>query len=409
MFTQIPINTFNPSIFDQITKKEINRLKKATNSFVVNTKVFNRLNDYDDYPINKKLAIINILEFLEYIDIKLQKSYDSKIKIPKSVFEKYFTSHFYTSYQEILDRLNIIRVTRHPDGTFYTCNYEGKNGPKLKSKCKIYQISYNYQTMNELSLVIPDQKKSSSGIENEVEWLDRRFVKTVENVQIDLIAAINDEIFQFRIGNINFKQLKCRLHHILRLQRKRKIKLGKKVNRIYHSLTNISKISRKHLSIPFIYLDVKNCQPLLLCGLMIKEGHDFDFSYQSDCEFAFFYEQFMSFGNDDKTTTKKLLYRHVFFGFKPKEKINQHFRELYPKTWEYLYQLFKTDISLASKLQNLESELFNVLIPAKSKHFFTLFDAIYFDDLQDAAELKRNIHNFFYELGLQVDVEQGIN
>jgi hypothetical protein len=117
----------------------------------------------------------------------------------------------------------------------------------------------------------------------------------------------------------------------------------------------------------------------------------------------------MSFGNDDKTTTKKLLYRHVFFGFKPKEKINQHFRELYPKTWEYLYQLFKTDISLASKLQNLESELFNVLIPAKSKHFFTLFDAIYFDDLQDAAELKRNIHNFFYELGLQVDVEQGIN
>ncbi|WP_294963426.1 hypothetical protein [uncultured Flavobacterium sp.] len=409
MFTQIPINTFNRSIFDQITKKEINRLKKATNSFVANTTVFNQLLSYENYPINKKLAITNILEFLEYVDIKLQKSYDAKIKIPKSIFEKYFTSHHYISYQEILAKLNIIKVTIYPDGSFYTCNWEGKEGPVLEPKCKIYQVSYNYINMKALSLIIPEQKKKILSISNELEWLDKRFIKTIETVQINLLAAFNDEILQFRTGTINFNQLKCRLHRILQLQRKRKIKKGKRVNRIYHSLTNISKISRRHFNIPFIFLDVKNCQPLLLCALMIKDGYDFDLEYKLDCEWAFFYDQFKCFGNNDKGATKRLLYRHVFFGFKPNKKINQHFKKLYPATWEYLHQLSKTDISLASKLQNLESELFNVLIPAKSKHFFTLFDAIYFDDLRDAAQLECNITKFFDDLGLEVVVEQGIN
>ncbi|PXY45241.1 hypothetical protein [Flavobacterium hydrophilum] len=409
MFTQIPINTLNRSVFNQISKKEINRLKKATKSFVANTTVFNQLLSYENYPINKKLAITNILEFLEYVDIKLQKSYDAKIKIPKSVFENYFTSHHYISYQEIFAKLNIIKVTTHPDGSFYTCNWKDKEGPVVKAKCKIYQVSYNYMNMKALSLIIPDQKKKILPISNELKWLDKRFVKTIEKVQINLLAAFNDEITEFRTGNINFNQLKCRLHRILQLQRRRKIKKGKNVNRIYHSLTNISKISRKHLNIPFIFLDVKNCQPLLLCALMIKDGHDFDLEYRLDCEWAFFYDQFKCFGNNDKGTTKRLLYRHVFFGFKPNKKINQHFKKLYPATWEYLHQLSKTDISLASKLQNLESELFNVLIPAESKHFFTLFDAIYFDDVRDAAELECNITKFFDDLGLEVAVEHGIN
>lgn len=409
MFTQISINTLNPSIFKQISKKEINNFKKATNSFIVSTTVFNELIAYKDYPINKKMAIINILEFLEFLDIRVKKSYDNKVKIPRSVFEKYFTSHHYKYYQKILKKLNVIKVTTHPDGTLYTFNYEKKEGPVLKPKCKIYQVSFNYINTNTLSLVIPKQKTTVPKIKNELTWLDKRFVKTIKTVDIDLLGAFEDEIAEYRKGNIQFNQLKCRLHRILQLRRIRSIKKGTKVDRIYHSLTNISKISRKHLSLPFFFLDVKNCQPLLLCALMINDSHYFDQNYQLDCENAVFYDHFLSFGNGDKKEAKVLLYRHVFFGFKPHENINQRFKELYPDTWEYLYQVSKTDISLSSKLQNLESKLFNVLIPARSKYFFTLFDAIYFNNLTDAASLELNIKKFFTDLGLKVEVDQGIN
>jgi hypothetical protein len=412
MFTQIQINDFSKSIFIQVTKKEVNQLKSATSSFVVNTTVFNQLLSRNDYPINKKLAIINILEFLEYLDQKIIDSYDGRVEIPKNVFEKHFTSHHYLDYQEILYSLSIIKVTLHDDGTLYTANWKEKT-PKgeqqPEAKCKIFKVGFDYLNNNTLSLVIPVQKKAVIKIDNQIKGMDKRFIKTIKTVEINLLPALEDEIDEYRRGDIKFNQLKNRLHRIFQLKRIKYIKKGKKVDRIFHSLSNISRVSRKHLTIPFHNIDVKNCQPLLLCCLMVKDGHLYDDNYKNDCEKAVFYAQFKGFG-PKKIDVKVLLYRHVFFGFKPHEKINQYFKELYPKTWEYLNNVAKlkkekTKITLASKLQNLESELFNNLVPDKSKYFFTLFDAIYFDRLVDAAELKDKIENFFNDMGLVVLVE----
>jgi hypothetical protein len=50
---------------------------------------------------------------------------------------------------------------------------------------------------------------------------------------------------------------------------------------------------------------------------------------------------------------------------------------------------------LVSRLQNLESELFNNLSPEKSKKYFTLFDAIFFNNKQDAGALWFTIEKFF--------------
>lgn len=407
MFTQIKINDFTKSIFDQLSKKEIKLLKNSTTSFVVQTKVFKKLLQIENYPIkSKKLAITNILEFLEYLDKNLYESYNNKIEIPKSVFESYFTEHHYIKYQELLSKLNIISVTPYPDGTFYTYNYEGKPGPVLPSKCKLYMVGFDYiNNDKQLSLIIPEQRNTPIKIDNQIEGLDKRYNNTINTIGIDLIAAIESEIEAYRKGKINFIRLTCRLHRLFQMKRKRFIKYGPKVNRIYHSLSNVSKISRKHLDTKMFYLDVKNCQPLLLCALMKRDNYTVDEQYQKDCENAVFYENFYPMYNDDRIITKVMTYRHIFFGFKPHEEVNGRFKALYPKTWDYLYQISKTKVSLASRLQNLEAELFNNLSPEKSKKYFTLFDAIFFDKKQDSDGLWLKIEKFFGELGLRVKLD----
>lgn len=406
MFTVIPISNFSKSIFDQVTPAQIKQLQKASSCYIVNSYIFNQLQNVT-FPINNKKGIKNVLEFLEYLDMKILDSRDGRIEIPKDVFENYFTSIHYTKYQEILYKLKIIAVTLHDDGTLYTTNYIGKTEPgvkQLKPKCKIYRVGFDYLNNKTLAMVIPHERKTEIKVDNRIKGIDKRFVKTIKTVAINLLPAVEDEIAEYRRGKITFNQLKSRLSRVLQLKRIKFIKKGTNVNRVYHSLSNISKVSRKHLDIPFYFIDVKNCQPLLLCALMVKDNHMFDDAYQLDCENAVFYDRFKGFGAN-KIDTKKLLYRHVFFGFKPHEKINQKFKEIYPNTWEYLYDVSKTKESLASKLQNLESELFNVLIPNKSRHFFTLFDAIYFDRIDDAGAITITIQDFFGELGLKVQVD----
>ena len=56
-------------------------------------------------------------------------------------------------------------------------------------------------------------------------------------------------------------------------------------------------------------------------------------------------------------------------------------------------------------MQNLEASLFNKIIPKKLKFYFTLFDANYFNNEQDAEEIKIKVNAFFKQLGVTVKVE----
>jgi len=139
----------------------------------------------------------------------------------------------------------------------------------------------------------------------------------------------------------------------------------------------------------------------MLISYLSKEGFDYDDNYKKDCENGSFYDNFITkdISRDD---VKVQLYKSIFFSFNKNLVINKKFKELYPITWMSLSKIKDSNISLASRLQNLESELFNNLIPKKSKEYFTLFDAIYFNNINDIVTLNKNIHNFFNNLGVNV-------
>ena len=106
--------------------------------------------------------------------------------------------------------------------------------------------------------------------------------------------------------------------------------------------------------------------------------------------------------NELRTEIKKLLYKSIFFDFKPKSDITKKFQTLYPLVYSELEILNVKDNETknAGRLQNIEAEIFNNLVPTKSKYYFTLFDAIYFTSLEDMGELILKMTNKFQEMGL---------
>jgi hypothetical protein len=130
------------------------------------------------------------------------------------------------------------------------------------------------------------------------------------------------------------------------------------------------------------------------------------------CQAGLFYEQFYTPTGKKETDepirldTKQQLYKAIFFDFKPWKAIAKQFADLFPHTYQSLAQIaLENEIleeTLASKLQNTEAEIFNDLEPIHSKYYFTLFDAIYFTNINDIAPLMHQIEEKFHSLGLIV-------
>ena len=304
----------------------------------------------------------------------------------------------------------------YEDGSFYTAPTK-KVGNKWvtekdkKGMCSQFRIHNEYLNDNEQAVIILEDDRSTSEFCNQIEDLDPRYINTIKKLKVNITAAIADEIKYFIEGNITFNKLKIRISRIFNTIRKRYIKKGKKVDRIYHSFTNLSKISRKHLNINFKNIDIVNCQPTLLVAYLKQEGMDYDQQYQNDCENGLFYEQFLFLdtrliSDDEKRNDiKPVIYSNIFFGFNNRSLTNKTFKELYPKTWDSLKEISNSDISLASRLQNLESGLFNNLIPKRSNFYFTLFDAIYFDNILDKNELEEKCYEYFNKLKIKIKIK----
>ena len=133
---------------------------------------------------------------------------------------------------------------------------------------------------------------------------------------------------------------------------------------------------------------------------------ELDSNYLADCENAEIYYRFVT-GKKYKTKddVKKPLYSAIYFDFKPKKKIAQKFKKLYPLTYNSIELLHSCDTTVASKLQNLEASVFNDIVPKKSKYYFTLFDAIYFTDKADIPNLTEQIVNKFGEYRITPKVD----
>jgi hypothetical protein len=357
-----------------------------------------------ELPIaNRRIALRNIFDFLTYIDTRIEQTENTIIPISSRIIEDYFSRNTYKKYMDILSNLDIITKVSYKDGTFY----------KKGSLCLQYRVHNAYLHNEDLAIISLEDDRSKENFTNEVEGLDKRFENTIKKLEINIPLAIEAEIKHFREKSLSIYALRNRISRIFYTKRKRFIKKGKKVNRIYHSFTNLTKVSRKFFNVNLYDIDIVNCQPLLLVALLEKNGFKYDKSYKIDCEAGCFYERFMDINKPDDISsyewrngnTKPALYKSIFFGFNKASKHNKRFLELYPETWNSLKIISEECNPLASQLQNLESDLFNNLIPKKSKYYFTLFDAIYFDNILDRFSLEKEIKDYFQRYGINVAIK----
>ncbi len=385
---------FNDSVFDNLSLDKIKLTKYCyINDIALVSKILSR-----NLPIkNTKIALRNILDFLSYLDIKANEKNSTCFSIPSSVFIDYFGRDTYKKYMELLHELNILSAVTYEQGYFY----------KIGSLYTQYRIHNEYIHQEDLAIIILEEDRSKQEFTNEVIDIDDRYINTIKNLEVNTKEAVTAEIQYYKENDLKISSLRNRINRIFYTKRKRFIKTGKKVNRIYHSFSNVSKVSREHLNIKMINIDVTNCQPNLLVAYLIKNNYEYDSNYKSDCESGIFYERFEGINKYDRDEVKKNIYKNVFFSFIKKTKINKRFKELYPDTWDSLDLINSSGISLAADLQNLESELFNNLIPTKSKFFFTLFDAIYFDNINDTSPIVKSINDFFLSMNIEVKIKIG--
>jgi hypothetical protein len=356
--------------------------------------------------LNRRIALRNIFDFLTFIDVKSNQEDSTILPISSSILISYFSRDKYKAYMDILSELDILTKVPYQ-------HLSGNKNPfyKIKSTNMQYRIHNEYINDEDLAIIVLEDDRSKDSFTNEVEGLDKRYVDTIKKLNINIQSAIEAEIKYFKEKNLSISALRNRISRILYTKRKRFIKKGTKVDRIYHSFTNLSKVSRKHFNVPMNDVDIVNCQPLLLVALLKQNGFKSDKSYQVDCEAGCFYERFLDINetglseDEQRTYTKKSLYKNIFFGFNKRSKHNKRFQELYPQTWSSLENISENCESLASQLQNLESALFNNLVPKKSKHYFTLFDAIYFDNLLDRYDIEKTIKDYFKQYDIRVAIK----
>jgi len=392
----IQVLKLEKELFDNSSPKSIKSISFGNSVFITDLYLISELLSIDIPIKNRRIFLKNILSFLRYLEFS-SKIYENKIpNISRNVFIKFFGRN-YSDYKQILKDLEIISNVPHKNGEWY--NYK-------KGLVKNYRIHNNYLKEKELCLVILEEpsKKYNRKFICDIDINDR-FKNTIENITINTKNAIEAELNYCTSKKLSSSKLRSRISRILYLKEKRFIKKGKKVGRIYHSFTNLSRISRKFLSVNFSNIDIKNCQPLLLIAYLRKNNYGVDINYKNDCENGIFYDQFFDVKNESRDIVKKQIYKNLLFGFNMKSCYNKRFKEIYPIVWESLKKINLSSSTLASKLQNIESELFNDLIPIKSKYFFTLFDAIYFSDLEDVGELSKKIHSFFKDLDIEVRLE----
>lgn len=412
-------------LFTQISTKDLDFIKKASSSYITTENLMRQL-EIVDLPIKRETAIKRILAFLEYLDERI-KNGRTEIGIDQSIWEEYFSPNKYKQYQEILSQLNILTTVMYKRGSYidkkgtsHTIENDFAYSKKL-GLSKIFQVHNSYLKNENYVMVMFGEKQKTASVQVDIRLknLSPKFVNTLKNVKIDVPGAIQAEINEYHKQKISFIQLKHRISRIFAVRNSRKISTGNKVNRIYHSFTNLSKISRQFFNHKFFEIDVVNCQPTLLIAYLYENNLGIDENYKRDCESGSFYERFIdtidekyTFGDDlvkfdqARKETKVSIYRNVFFGFKKSEKINIRFKELYPLTWAELDKIKKSTVSLASILQNTEAQLFNSLFPKKSKMYFTLFDAVYYTNDEDTAELKNKIEQFFNERNVNVKIEK---
>lgn len=357
-----------------------------------------------ELPIkNRKIAIRSVCDFLSCLSIKQSETQSSLIQITRDTFIKYFNRNTYNNFKEILKNNEVITQVQYESGI----GYSQEDGlPKQ------YRIHTKYLQETDFTILIFDNNKSK--IETRIKTdVNINFLNTILNEELDYVKVLKDE-YEYHIKkNTSLTSLYLRVSRALGLNVTRYIQKGTKVNRIYHSFSNLSKITRKCFKTKFNNIDLKNSQPMFLAFYLKSNKIPFEKEYQNVCEDGLFYELFydlypeLNKEIDKKEVRKKVkqsIYESILFAFNKTRRVNKRFQELFPLTWLALYNVSQSGITLASILQNLEAEIFNNLELKYSKKYFTMFDAIYFNNPKDYSNIVNQIKSKGKEFGIEFSI-----
>ncbi len=388
----------------------LNRMKINQACYITSLSIISGLINRNDYPLKKKnYSIQKILNFLTIVDTKLNsiKNSPQKYIIPMGTSELigYFSRDTYKQFLKIMEEEEIIKAVPYKNGNYY--RYSSLKNDKTYTKR--YCVLQTYLKKTDFALIWIDdldkKKERRLNVDENIK-LPAKYKKTIKKLEINIVNAIKAEMKHCQDNNIGDQKLKIRISRIFYTTQKRFLKKGKKVDRIYHSFTNVSKVARKNYNIDFTGIDVVNCQPLLLALYLRKNEMPLDDSYVRDCEHGEIYERFVGLKAMGRDEVKVAIYRYLFFGWDERTQINKYFRHIYPSTWKSLAIIHKhKEFSLASVLQNTEASIFNSLVPKKSKYYFTHFDAIYFSDIRDSAHLQAEIIEHFACQNIRVTLD----
>lgn len=377
------------------------------------SKLYNNIIKNNDIK-NKDIFIQNCINFLNDLDYLISNNEQTNFPIIREYFKSNFGKLYNTNtklIKNILSESNIITTVTNNANIWYDYTI---------GIAKTYRVHNDYFT-NQDYIIITKNIIKEINIDIDI---DNRFVKTICEEELDYNLVIQKELeyykTYFKSKKANNK-LKTRLNLAFSINSKRFIKKGNKVNRIYHSFSNLSRITRKCFKTKYYNIDIKNSQPIFLILYLKQNNIKFEKEYKKIVEEGKFYELFYNLtdrnnynnDNDHRSAVKQNVYKSFFFDFKENNKYTLRLKELFPKVYNVLRDLNDRNIKLAGILQNLEAELFNNLKVKYSNKFFTLFDAMYFNNKKDISIIKKQIkqygYNYNIKFSLDIDMNESID
>jgi len=359
---------------------------------VIPTVYFDLLKE-EQFPITFENAIIQISDFLMYINAEAEKYSTTLLTIDQNIFIDFFNRNTYAEFKRILQKLGIITNVPNKDGIWYS---------RDNHISKTYRIHNDYLREEEYTIIFFEKKKKEKKNININCPLNNVMSSTLINEELDYKKVFEYEIEYHKENKTSSYSLFIRLCRALSINKERYAKKGNKVNRIYHSFSNLSRITRKCFKTKFFNIDLKNAQPTLLLVHLKENGIDFETEYQTLCESGLFYEMFSSTGLK-REDIKVECYKSIFFDFKETNKVNIIFKEKFPKLWSYMKSISET-VCLATILQNIEASIFNTLEVKASSSYYTLFDAIYFNNKKDKEFIMKQLNKKANSLGIKFNL-----
>lgn len=423
------------SIIDNSIIELNKRINQKNDCFIIDTNYYNDVMSHDFTDgikiIRNDIYQKKIILFIQSITNRINAGEDAdNLMITTQEFKDAFDTKNYTVAKDFLIDIGFLRRN--------IIDYNGGNiqyfkAPKADQKGIVTR--YTVQLVTKWStwftlIQFPAKKKGKDYINIKVD-VDPVFKETLLKTRIDKKSAIKDE-YQYFINNTDENRVTSfykRINRVLNYGDSIYTTRGQKSKRIFHSLSNLSSVSRKHLTIygqSFSNVDLKNSQILFLVTYCRKNNLGLDNNFVNDVQDGVVYDRFYYTHIDQKETyfdnghcvtthakynigfdrkkVKQELFRSIFFSWKEHFSLNKKFKELYPETWitlNKIHQSYKGNkqTNLSILLQNEEFYLFNdIHLKLKSDGYFNLFDAIYYTDDIDTDTIVSHIRDYFYNL-----------